>query len=400
LVLLGGWSAQAVCERLPKEAALAFPCAWSRQKPLAAPSRGLSAISGVQIKAGLLTVRDCWEGVEMAHRMGWLQGEHLRGEFATSLLCSQYARTVQEYDAVWLAPGRLLVSADPMTTIFDPDPSTCSCLTPPEAPASLKQGIAADIVGKVSSDDVLSKTVKEFLSSESTTDEQGCEGSNFVSSEQSEECFPRTESSESTSGPPLRTSVREDRQSQSEPSLAMEACASLIDARCEGETSGGHAPEDFVTWCLNRNVRQVIRANFSNESGLSCIGGSYDPYTLEEHGIHHVDVPVPDVNGGVPSVFAIRRVMEACQDAPKGQATLVHCKGGFGRSVLMACCHLIAEFDLPGAALLGWVRIVRPGAIVTPQQEHFLCALRGASDLEKRLQVGEIATAKCGCVVS
>eukprot|EP00972_Heterocapsa_arctica_P115713 16449330-Heterocapsa_arctica.AAC.1 len=48
----------------------------------------------------------------------------------------------------------------------------------------------------------------------------------------------------------------------------------------------------------------------------------------------------------------------ASDDARK--AVLVHCKGGFGRSVVFACCLLIWEHDIPGRQLLGWVRVVRP----------------------------------------
>merc|ERR1719188_2778471 len=66
-------------------------------------------------------------------------------------------------------------------------------------------------------------------------------------------------------------------------------------------------------------------------------------------------------------------------------AILVHCKGGFGRSVVLSCILLIHMFDVPGRSVLGWSRIARPGAITTPEQEAFLCKLRGRADLQKRV---------------
>jgi len=158
-----------------------------------------------------------------------------------------------------------------------------------------------------------------------------------------------------------------------------------------------HPPEDFVTWCKSHSISQVVRVNFCNEPGLKNIGGSYSSITFEANGISHLDVPVHDHGGGVPDVASICEVMEACKLVPDNQARLIHCKGGFGRSVLMACCCLISDFDVPGSALLGWVRIARPGAITTIQQEHFLRQFRGAADLERYLQAGGTTTAAPGC---
>merc|ERR1719162_1221399 len=92
-------------------------------------------------------------------------------------------------------------------------------------------------------------------------------------------------------------------------------------------------------------------------------------------------------NGGVPGPDLIHELLQspiaADRDIEGPRAILVHCKAGFGRSVVVACCLLIHWYDLPGRAVLGWARILRPGAITTVAQEVFLTRLRGRRDLEK-----------------
>lgn len=66
-----------------------------------------------------------------------------------------------------------------------------------------------------------------------------------------------------------------------------------------------------------------------------------------------------------------------------GGAILVHCKGGFGRSVVLAACLAIERVDISGAAALGLFRIMRPGAITTRRQEIFLTSFKGSADVRR-----------------
>jgi len=144
-----------------------------------------------------------------------------------------------------------------------------------------------------------------------------------------------------------------------------------------------------VSWCEERGITSVIRLNFSAEPGLKEFGGSYDQTHLLHHGLHHVDIPVVDKNGGLPDASTIKEVLEDfgthTGHCNPSKAVLVHCKGGFGRSMVIACCLVIYKYDVPGRALLGWARIVRPGAITTSMQEKFLCSLGGRADLKSYL---------------
>merc|ERR1711920_1206992 len=101
---------------------------------------------------------------------------------------------------------------------------------------------------------------------------------------------------------------------------------------------------------MSRNVRIIVRANSSNEDGLTQIGGSYDPSELETMGMDFLDVPFADVGAFIPPPALLERVLKRCEDlqAPSSDAAVfVHCKSGFGRSVMYACCLLLSKYDMP-----------------------------------------------------
>merc|ERR1719253_517091 len=80
--------------------------------------------------------------MRMALDLEWFIPDFLDDSVRTLLACSQHRRTALGYDAAWLAPGKLLVSADPMSTVRDPNPATC----PSIAPAALAED-ALDLGG-------------------------------------------------------------------------------------------------------------------------------------------------------------------------------------------------------------------------------------------------------------
>lgn len=58
-----------------------------------------------------------------------------------------------------------------------------------------------------------------------------------------------------------------------------------------------------------------------------------------------------------------------------GDRLLVHCRGGLGRSGVVACRLLIEKGETPEAALRR-VRAARPGAVENARQEAYVLALR------------------------
>ena len=61
----------------------------------------------------------------------------------------------------------------------------------------------------------------------------------------------------------------------------------------------------------------------------------------------------------------------------------MHGKGGFGQSVMLACGLAVERLGVPGRALLGWVRVARPGAVTTREQELFLVGLEGRKAMRR-----------------
>lgn len=82
------------------------------------------------------------------------------------------------------------------------------------------------------------------------------------------------------------------------------------------------------------------------------------------------DGGVPDAgfeHAWAPAGAALRQRLRA------GEGVVVHCRGGLGRTGLVAARLLIELGEAPSSALRR-VREARPGAVETPAQECFLLA--------------------------
>jgi len=316
LVLCEGMTADEVALKLPDTASLTFPCSWIQAADYRS-SKGQPVMS----------VHDCWSGIQMARDKGWISADLLADEEKTNSEASNERKSIMEYDGAWVVPGKVFVMADPVTVVSDPNPLTCSRLTPGEGGVP---AVPADV-------DLVSQDVAR----------------RFLATKKLDPKWPK--------------------------------------------------PVDFVTYLKSCNVTAIVRTNAGHEPGLKSLGGSYKPKDIEAHGIQHADVYLDDVKGATPSAGVLRRFLDATaqmgfsgeEGAAPGRAIAVHCKSGFGRSALFACTLIIYLWDVPGRALMGWVRIVRPGAVVTRQQEMFLCSLSGKEDLLARIDSGKSTTCSC-----
>jgi len=351
----------------------------------------------------------------------------------TSLACSQYRRQALEYDACWLEPGAVLVCADPMTTVRDPNPYTCSSLVPRSKLRN--SAVETEPVRIVERPQLMSAAVKQgkfeakgpMLRIPSTRFVQ--DGASDSEKTPSEAHFSQCGSDSEASSAPTRclgpTPAHEEKEAhvvsdprgtpegsgesdsgrmaferqESPPAGAYNdssSCHTVCKMQVGGEAQldapavekARGAPKDFLTFCDECGVGTILRVNRGNEAGIHEYGGSYDPKVFRRHGIQQLDIPVDDKLGGLPSAADIAEAMRRCESYEgrrERKAVLVHCKGGFGRSVVFAACRMMWEHDIPGRALLGWVRVVRPGAICTPDQERFLCKLGGRGDLQRHI---------------
>jgi hypothetical protein len=257
-----------------------------------------------------MPVRDCWAAMDEARNRGWFPQKGF-GELSPELLeiCNMRAR----FDAAWIVPGKILLCADPVSTALDPNPATFDSIFP--------------------SEDTFPNPV---LSACDDWDEL-----------------------ESVSSCDSTHTVNKDYSSEE-------------DVSSNGTMDDKHGNMSFVEFLHRCGVRLLVRANYPNEPGLS---GSYDSKRFATFGMKHLDVPFEDRNGGLPSAPQIAEVLQACRAIIKegsDDAVAIHCKGGFGRSAVLAACVASSCFQIPGPALLAWVRIARPGTVTTPEQEYFI----------------------------
>jgi hypothetical protein len=364
LVLCRQWSAKHVAKVLGEEEGYRmYPSAWSRTPE------------------GTMPVMSCWEGLEMAQQHGWIDANCTQDDILTDIVCSKYNHMVTTYDASWIIPGKILVSADPVTTKCDPNPATFTELWPPQeenaariSPARSKKQPALDI----------------SFSSLTTASTSPLQGKVFTAS-----TLPLWDG-ESSAGTDVGGNVMLGGITSEEHD---DDGASSVDTVCKDYTMDPRAVnaetaadlddmfssnKSFVQFLQDRRVNMVIRTNYPDEQGMP--GYSYDGNKLRQYGIRHHNFQLVDRDGGLPTSSCVAELLNACGDTLAahdefGSATLIHCKGGFGRSIILACCLAIHAYDVPGHAMIGWVRMARPGALTTHLQEEFLRSLQGRADV-------------------
>mmetsp|Transcript_67730 Transcript_67730/g.189005 ORF Transcript_67730/g.189005 Transcript_67730/m.189005 type:complete len:427 (+) Transcript_67730:1-1281(+) len=314
LALVHDFNLEAIVEAVGvADAERKFCCSWARtDKP--EPRR-------------LMAVGHCWEGVILARDEGWLSKDCVTKEATMLRTCEEHLQLSRAYDASWLVPGRIMVCADPVTTSLDPNPCTFS-----------------DIFPQVPQAD------RFYMDRESSA-------------------------ASVTSSPGSKESHSYAATEPNSPCTNLDSCNSVNKEYQHDfdDTNAGLPPLDFVSFLKSNGVGLVVRTNFMSEPGLK---RSYDENEFAKCDIQHINVEVPDQNGGVPLKGQFEATWKKGESILTGsQAVAIHCKCGFGRSVMVACYLAAKAYNLPGRALLGWVRLARPGAVNTPQQEAYLLAL-------------------------
>jgi len=173
-------------------------------------------------------------------------------------------------------------------------------------------------------------------------------------------------------------------------------------------------PEDlahFASWLRNDlSCRALVRCNLAMERGLPF--GSYTDF-FDQRGVLQIDGPFQD--GTAPPFEVVEKLVDQVsrvllqmtksrlspqQGGHKSCSVVVHCKGGFGRSMSVLGAFAVAFMpEVSSSSFFGWARLVRPGCIQTAAQERFLrlldeeatgcCCFGGSVARRKRLSVGE-----------
>lgn len=129
-------------------------------------------------------------------------------------------------------------------------------------------------------------------------------------------------------------------------------------ARCI-EMSGSRTlmPKDYVDYFKQTGVTTVIRLNKR----------MYDKRGFTDHGLLFYDLYFPD--GSCPPEQIVQQFLKIVEGSPGSVA--VHCKAGLGRTGVLIGCYIMKHYRFTANEVLGYLRVVRPGSVIGPQQ-HFL----------------------------
>jgi cell division cycle 14 len=125
----------------------------------------------------------------------------------------------------------------------------------------------------------------------------------------------------------------------------------------ETDKYGSFTPEDYIPIFKKIGVNFVVRLNKPQ----------YERQKFIKAGINHLDLYFLD--GTPPPDDIVDKFLEASEQHKSG-AIAIHCKAGLGRTGSLIALYCMKHYGFPPAAYIGWIRIVRPGSILGPQQAY------------------------------
>ncbi|KAG1857184.1 protein-tyrosine phosphatase-like protein [Suillus tomentosus] len=121
----------------------------------------------------------------------------------------------------------------------------------------------------------------------------------------------------------------------------------------------------------------------------------YDKQLFLDRGIKHLDLCFED--GSNPSDEIVRTFIDVADAVIEGGGVVaVHCKAGLGRTGCLIGAYLIWKYGFTASEAIAFMRIVRPGCVVGPQQ-HYMHQMQlqwakwAAADEIRRVQAAAVA---------
>jgi cell division cycle 14 len=117
-------------------------------------------------------------------------------------------------------------------------------------------------------------------------------------------------------------------------------------------------PKYYIEILQQFEVQAVIRLN----------SPEYDSAELTGSGLGFVDLFFEDCTCPPPEVVA--KFMMIAEGLPG--AIAVHCKSGLGRTGTLIALYMMQHHGFTAREAMGWLRIVRPGSVIGPQQQYLV----------------------------
>ena len=137
--------------------------------------------------------------------------------------------------------------------------------------------------------------------------------------------------------------------------------------------------KDFIAFAspqsrkgLNEPFKKVLNFFLANDVQLVVRLNShlYDAAEFTRRGIQHIDMIFDD--GTCPTLEYVQKFIGAAETViHNGGKIAVHCKAGLGRTGCLIGAHLIYTHGFTANECIAYMRMIRPGMVVGPQQ-HWL----------------------------